>query len=485
MAVITKTEFDRLVETSQLQNLCDNSYLKDENNDNFKWICQQFFYGDKSDTKLFNVGSGLFSSIQTIFTNFVGNPNIWKEFDISEYMNDYIATWYCAFVLYRKEGVLWVRREPAESVSYENWTHRVIKIYVKDTESTTWKLVGVSTVKKTYVLVQTYNIGNIENKLYEVKWLYQISSWTNITEVSLQTIFETEHLAPIEITWFDFPTIFLIKNRENELLTRITSIIKKVRNMVYAIDRRVVMFDNQFLNNVESFILLKNIVLPKKTIEKYNDGKKVNFRDLGRILTANDDWGIEFVNNRNELIDKAISYEEIQIRRISALTTIPTDFLGLLDWNGWVGLGSREVLHGAFIRSIEQIRDIFTKWLTPILEVFAKESDNVFESDIVRGDVFAKNWKDLIDELKIARDAWLISQIRAIKTYMGMNEEEAKKELLKIQEENALKIKEQEDAEENQRRINEIKAKEWEDNKKLLEKGKILNNNKGEEWAGK
>jgi hypothetical protein len=54
----------------------------------------------------------------------------------------------------------------------------------------------------------------------------------------------------------------------------------------------------------------------------------------------------------------------------------------------------------------------------------------------------------------------LISQIRAIKTYMGMNEEEAKKELLKIQEENALKIKEQEDAEENQRRINEIKAKE-------------------------
>jgi hypothetical protein len=48
-----------------------------------------------------------------------------------------------------------------------------------------------------------------------------------------------------------------------------------------------------------------------------------------------------------------------------------------------------------------------------------------------------------------------------------------------------LKIKEQEDAEENQRRINEIKAKEWEDNKKLLEKGKILNNNKGEEWAGK
>lgn len=76
MAIITKTEFNRLVEVAQLQNLADNSYLRDVENENFKWIRQQFFYGNKEDTQLFNVGSGLFATIQNVFTNFVGNPNI-------------------------------------------------------------------------------------------------------------------------------------------------------------------------------------------------------------------------------------------------------------------------------------------------------------------------------------------------------------------------------------------------------------------------
>lgn len=461
MAIISKTEFDRLIEVSQLQNLCDNSYLRDEENENFKWIKQQFFYWDKNDTKLFNVGSWLFWTIQNVFTAFVGNPNIWKEFDISERVNDYIATWYCAFVLFRENGKLWVRREPSESVSYENWIYRVIKIYIKEKEESNNKLVGVSLVKKTYVLVQTYNVWSIENKLYEVKWLYQISSWTNIIEVPLDTIYETKDLKPIEKTWFEFPTIFLIKNKENELLTRIVSVIKKVVNMVYAIDRRVVMFDNQFLNNVESFILMKNIVLPKKIIEKYNEWKKINFRDLWRIITANDDWWIEFINNKNELIDKAIEYEEKQIRRISALTTIPTDFLWLDNAHGAIGEWSRTSLHSAFIKSVEQIRDIFTKWLKPILEILQKEdTDKQYWKEIVWNDVFSKDYKSLVYELKVARDAWIITQLRAIQKYLWIDKKEAEKELIAIQEENSKKTEEQ-------KKIDEL-------NWKYIENGKIL-----------
>lgn len=470
MAIISKTEFNRLVEVSQLQNLCDNSYLKDEENENFKWIKQHFFYGDKNDTKLFNVWSWLFWAIQNVFTSFVGNPNIWKKFNISERVNDYIATWYCAFVLFREGWKLWIRREPSESVSYENWVYKVIKIYVKDVESSSSKLVGVATTKKTYVLVQTYWAGTIENKLYEVKWLYQISSWTNITEVSLQTIFETEALQPIEETGFEFPTIFLVKNKEDELMTRIVSVIKKVINMVYAIDRRVVMFDNQFLNNVESFILMKNIVLPKKIIEKYNEWKKVNFRDLWRILTANDDGGIEFINNKNELIDKAIEYEEKQIRRISASTTIPTDFLWLDNAHGAIGEWSRTSLHSAFIKSVEQIRDVFTKGLKPILEIIEKENkDEEYNQEMVWNDVFSKDDKALVDELKVARDTGLISQLRAIQQYLGLDKDEAEEELLAIQEENAKKIEEQQKVMENEQKNKEKEQKE-------LEKGKILPN---------
>lgn len=143
MAIISKTEFDRLVKVSELQSFGDNTYLRDVNNENFKWICRQFFYGDEPDTKLFNVGSGIFGTVQTVFSNFVGNPNVGKEFDIAQWVNDYVATGYCAFVLYRENNVMKVRREPAESVSYEDGIYRVIKIYLKDVQTNNGKLVGI------------------------------------------------------------------------------------------------------------------------------------------------------------------------------------------------------------------------------------------------------------------------------------------------------------------------------------------------------
>jgi hypothetical protein len=288
-----------------------------------------------------------------------------------------------------------------------------------------------------------------------------------VKKVPLNTIFETEHLKDSEPTGETYLTIFLIKEQDDVALCKLRGQFERIMNMVYSVDRRVVMFDNQFLNNVESFILLKNIVLPKKTIENYNDGKKVNFKQLGRILTANDDGGIEFVNNQNSLIDKAISYEEIQIRRIASATTIPTDFFGIKDASGGVGVGSREVLHGAFIKTVEQMRDRFVKGLAPILEILAKEKDSEISDKIVWGDVFAKSTTELVTELKTAREGKLISQFRAIKLYTGLDDEEAQKEMDAINAEaEEANPAEKETPEEQQKKLEETKKKEQEALKK-------------------
>lgn len=127
-------------------------------------------------------------------------------------------------------------------------------------------------------------------------------------------------------------------------------------------------------------------------------------------------------------------------------------------------------MHSAFIKSVEQIRDVFTKGLKPILEIIEKENkDEEYNQEMVWNDVFSKDDKALVDELKVARDTGLISQLRAIQQYLGLDKDEAEEELLAIQEENAKKIEEQQKVMENEQKNKEKEQKE-------LEKGKILPN---------
>jgi len=64
--------------------------------------------------------------------------------------------------------------------------------------------------------------------------------------------------------------------RDDSLEDSPISLVDKIMNIVYSIDRKIVMFETQFLQNVESFVLLKGINLPPALTEK----EKVNFSDL-------------------------------------------------------------------------------------------------------------------------------------------------------------------------------------------------------------
>lgn len=432
MALISKNEFDRLVKVAWKQTRANNVYLKDECNSNFDWIKKEYFNNKVEDTKLFNTGSGLFGSIASTVSAFVGNPSFGYDLNLSDWVNDYVSTGYCAFVLYKENGEYGIRREDPESVSYENGILRVFKIYEKPVVTGWSNLVGSATTKQDlYILVQTYSAGKIENELYKTKSFVSITSTTGIEKVGLDSIFETSSLKDVELTGLEVPSLFIVKEKCGIPLAKLVSMLDTVENSVYSIDRRVVMFDTQFLKNTENFILLKNITLPRKTLEKYNDGKEINFNNLWRVLTTTDDGSIEFVANKNELIDTAIKYEDVQIRRISSQTTIPTDFLGLDNAHGAIGEGSRSLLHSAFIKTIENIRDRFAEWLEPIIEIMQKD-DPEFDWTLTRWSVFSVDTKALVDELKVARDSSLISQKRAVMTYLNLDEDEAMEEIAEI-----------------------------------------------------
>jgi len=119
----------------------------------------------------------------------------------------------------------------------------------------------------------------------------------------LDTVPETSNLQETVVTGLD--QVFR-KIEEDALEQFPISLIDQIKQIVYSIDRNINMFDTQFLQNVESFVLMKGIGLPTKLINKYEEHGKLDFRDLGRYITADADGSIEFVNNSNDLIDKAI-----------------------------------------------------------------------------------------------------------------------------------------------------------------------------------
>lgn len=211
------------------------------------------------------------------------------------------------------------------------------------------------------------------------------------------------------------------------------SMIEKIKSLVYAIDRQIVMNHTQYLQNVESFILFKNVKRPQKLLDQHNSWKRVDFSEVGRIQNWWQDSSIEFVNNVNSLIDVAIKDTDNHIRRISSMTTVPIEFLWLDSNDGAIGVWSRTLKHGAFIKKVEYIRDILDQAFMEFLAL-----DNT-EEQYTRPDVFAKSSKELAEELATARTANIISQYNAIKEYNGYTDDEAQAEYERIQSETPTK----------------------------------------------
>jgi len=71
-------------------------------------------------------------------------------------------------------------------------------------------------------------------------------------------------------------------------------------------------------------------------------------------------------------------------------------------------------------------------------EIVSKKNGG--DESYVRPDIYVKDDKELLDELIQAKDANMITDIRAVMEYMRINEEQAEKEMEKINKENDEKM---------------------------------------------
>jgi len=438
--MILSTTNEKLLIANQVQKrLITNEYIRDPNNPNFKYIKEKFFYNEPNDkVALLNTGSCLFQSVVDTYSFYVGTKN--DKINYRRFIEDFSVFWYFTYSLEREENWEYtIVYQPAENYILNNGIDTVYRRY-QDSNGTTLK---------EYILETTFVGGVVENKLRDVTYWKSASMWVNGVQVPLDTIRETKELQEYVNTWLE--NVFRVcKEDAREQFPM--SPIKKIENIVYSIDRKIVMMDTQFLQHGEVFRIFKGIQVPTKLLDAYTEWKAIDFSVLGHNIIWNENSSIEYVQNKNELIDKIMIQNENQIRNISAITSVPVDFLWLesKEWN--VGQGSRTLLQWSFLKKIEWFRSFLDK-------SFEEVNDIVGEDDRTWSDIFVKNDNELINELKVARETKLISQLRAIQEYLWVDKDEAQKEIelingeaqetLSLMQTNANTMGSQQDQEDN------------------------------------
>ena len=419
MLNISTADQNKLFAQSQLKSLQNNSYLTNSNNENFQYIKKKFFSGEVEDkAKLLNVGSGLFSTVSETISYYVGKPQVDISIDIKKYVDDYVALWYATIGLIRQDWKLETEYQPAKNYRNDNGVDKILRLYTKEDEGNI----------NLYMLVTEYGVWYIENKLYQLSW----NTYKSTDEVWLDTLPQTSILSPRVETWLDIPALLVVKDDELEQYP--TSLLEKIKSIVYAIDRSIVMQHTEFLKNVESFVLFKDVRRPQKLLTDYNAGKKIDFSSVWRVINGSNESSIEFVNNTNDLIIQSIEDNENNVRRVSAMTDVPLDFLGIESSDWAIGANSRTLKQWSFVKRIQGIRDLFDKYIAVILEIGG------YKEEITRPDILAKSSAELADELTVARESQIISQFEAIKRYNNRDDEQTQIELDRITEEEQISL---------------------------------------------
>ncbi|HPO05589.1 MAG TPA: hypothetical protein PLQ36_00600 [Candidatus Gracilibacteria bacterium] len=410
--MITTSELQLLREQAGKKRLVTNEYLIDKNNPNFKYVASKFFNGrSNTEVQLLNNGSGLFASVANTVAIFVGSPVIDVNFPMRKMVLDFETFGFAVFGIEKINNKYTTVYQPAESYFTRNGVDYIVRCY-EDRKDNGLEI-------DYYYLETEHNNGIIYNRLYKGDF-----NLGEAQEVPLDTIYETANLSPIVNSGLS-KAVFVVK--EDELEQFPVSEIDKITNMVYSADRKVVMIDQQALENVESFILLKGINIPAKLLQNYQDGKKIEFSQLGRLVMGNDGSSIEFVKNKNDLLVDIKNYIKDELSRISAVTNIPLDFLGMADMLGPIGEGSRTILHNAFVKKIQNIRACFDKTILEALEVIGEDSSYTWQ------DVFSKTTMDLLNENILALNNNLISKETAMRNVYDWTDEEVANEVKLIQ----------------------------------------------------
>ena len=414
MPILNKDNSKRLELYSHLSKLPDNRYLTDELNLNYQYVKERYYDDDSGKANILNIGSWLFASVSNTIGTFFDYPNMDIPVEqLNKAVSDYINLWFCIFVLevvdWKQKLVRWY----ANWYVSEWWVDKIYRQYNKVDKH--WHTYY-------YMYEKIYTEWLITRNLYKLQGKDNFR--TNYDKVTLDTLEETYWLEEETSTDLSFPSLFFVWEMDE------ASTLQKIESNVYSIDRKICMLDSQFLQNTESIILF-SWFSPQDAQDAWFKQKKWFLRN--RAIFADDPaTDVKFIKNTNEIIDKAMAYEEKQIRAISAITNIPLRFLWVEENDGSSGRNARMLTQSAFIKMLDNMKTEFKSTFTYVLELLNKNPSVRFK-DTVLTDSYS-----LAEEMKIATEARIISRPEAIRKYQNLNKGEVENELKLISDEDVV-----------------------------------------------
>jgi hypothetical protein len=429
--ILNSIEGQRLYELETFHTMLSDDYLSNKDNLQTDFILDQFF--KETDRvkalkrlKLLNISYSLPSLITEKFSDYVGDATTTLDLDLDDYISAFIWGGYAVFIPRLVDGIFYVDYcSPDEYVIEDDGTERLLTYYqVYDSQDKV----------KTYVLEQIYAGNKVVRKLYE---LQKMANYKNFalegTLVPLTTIAPTADLDQFEtLPNIDFSPLVKVHNRKLVGRKYGTSEIRKVRSLISSIEIEAVNIQDQFLKHLQA-----KLAMPKSAMKVDKEGN-VNIRELEAYGMETGDTLPQFIVNSNPMIDKAFDQIEDFLRQICAILTIPTEFMGLKDGGSAESADTKKIRLVSFIKKVEKIRSKFEdglKQIDQIRTLWTGQADTQFKIDWPA--IFPDDPAELANQLSVAQDARLISNVHAIMRYNNMSEEDAKKEQEEINKEKA------------------------------------------------
>lgn len=344
---ITKEQQTELANRAKIIDLASPEYLRMKTNDNYKFIVKKILGLDVGKTVMTNgidmaqliVESGLYSAISGAYKDSVWNINEIDETEMGKFIDSLIATGIAWWKVVSNDGktkeLVAVQSSSFFSTAVGNETiYTELKIYKND--------------RSTYVFTRSFFTGRNELKLY----VTNSTDLSDAKEVPLTTISETTDFEQIEKTGMSTPAFQVTKKSDR--------IFESVKTLVDSIDRRMTEIEIEFHKHLDAKTIYKDINISQDAVDLAT-GKILKEKMGNEFFCSSPDASIEYVVNSNPMIDKAMEFIDRDIRRISAISKVPLDYLGVSSADGAIGAESRNAKNAIFFAKVQNIRDAISK----------------------------------------------------------------------------------------------------------------------------
>lgn len=137
-------------------------------------------------------------------------------------------------------------------------------------------------------------------------------------------------------------------------------IFESVKSLIDSIDRRMTEIEIEFHKHLDAKTIYSNIDIPQSAIDSVS-GKILKEKMGNEFFSTNPDADIKYITNSNPMVEKAMEFIDRDIRRISAISKVPLDYLGVSTADGAIGAESRNAKNAIFFAKVTNIRDVIAK----------------------------------------------------------------------------------------------------------------------------